>query len=157
MNPTVATQRLADILSADDILLGVHAAHKFQLFDQVAGHLSRRHPCLNGAQVCRLLAEREKLGSTGLGQGVAIPHARIPGLHEAHAAFARPQSPLAFDAPDGKPVQAVLILLVPEQANEQHLHLLSQAAQMLCNKGFREQLRACHDAASVYALLTQQS
>ena len=74
------------------------------------------------------LFAREKLGSTGLGQGIAIPHGRIKGLKDALGAFVRPRQPIPFDAPDGKPVSLVFVLLVPEQATEKHLQILSELA-----------------------------
>lgn len=95
------------------------------------------------------------MGSTGLGQGIAIPHGRIKGLKEAHGAFLRLATPVQFDAPDGLPVGLVFVLLVPEAANEHHLQLLSELAQMFSDKGFREQLTAASDAAAAYALFAQ--
>ncbi len=82
------------------------------------------------AQVVESLNAREKLGSTGLGQGVALPHARIKNLPQAVAAFVRPKLPIPFDAPDAKPVWAMLVLLVPEHATEEHLQILAELAQM---------------------------
>jgi len=155
MNQTLIRHSLADVLIEDDILLDMAVTRKNQLFDKVASHLSG-HAALNPGLVSRRLAEREALGSTGLGQGVAIPHARIPGLTHAIAAFVRPKVAMAFDAPDGKPVYAILVLLVPETANEQHLQLLAVAAQLFCDKDFRATLRACEDAASIYRLLIQR-
>jgi Hpr(Ser) kinase/phosphatase/PTS IIA-like nitrogen-regulatory protein PtsN len=100
------------------------------------------------------LFAREKLGSTGLGQGVAIPHGRIKGLKEAVGAFLRLAAPVQFDAPDGKPVNLLFVLLVPEQATEQHLQILSELAQMFSDRAFREQLAAAADAAAIHALFT---
>jgi PTS system nitrogen regulatory IIA component len=86
------------------------------------------------------LNAREKLGSTGLGQGVAIPHARIKGLAKAVAAFVRPKLPIQFDSPDDDPVGCFFVLLVPAQATEQHLQILANVAQMLSNAQFRDRL-----------------
>jgi PTS system nitrogen regulatory IIA component len=98
------------------------------------------------------LFAREKLGSTGLGQGIAIPHGRIKGLKTPIGAFVRLAAPVQFDAPDGKPVDLVFVLLVPEAANEHHLQLLSELAQMFSDKSFREQLAAAADAAALHGL-----
>jgi PTS system nitrogen regulatory IIA component len=87
--------------------------------------------------------------STGLGQGIAIPHGRIKGLTHAMGAFVRPQQPIPFDAPDGKPVDQVFVLLVPEQATEEHLELLSELAQMFGERSFREQVAMAADPAEV--------
>ncbi|MDQ6618113.1 MAG: PTS sugar transporter subunit IIA, partial [Pseudomonadota bacterium] len=98
------------------------------------------------------LSAREKLGSTGLGQGIAIPHGRIKGLAEAQGAFARLAAPIEFEAPDGKPVHQVFVLLVPEHATEQHLQLLSELAQMFSDRDFRDQLRTADSAAGLHSL-----
>ena len=95
------------------------------------------------------LAAREKLGSTGLGQGIAIPHGRIRGLTEARGAFARLQTAIPFDAPDGKPVSQVFVLLVPEQATDLHLQLLSELAQMFSERSFRDRLAAAASTAEL--------
>ena len=99
------------------------------------------------ATVFDSLSAREKLGSTGLGQGIAIPHGRIKGLTRSARrlrAPARARSP--FDAPDGKPVSQVFVLLVPEHATDLHLQLLSELAQMFCERAFREQLATAQRA-----------
>ena len=99
------------------------------------------------------LFARERLGSTGLGQQVAIPHGRIKGLREPVAAFIRLSDPIPFDAPDGKPVAILVFLMVPEQATQAHLEILSELAQMLSDPTFREQLIAMPDAGGVHRLL----
>ena len=98
------------------------------------------------------LFAREKLGSTGLGQGIAIPHGRIKGLDHTLAAFVRPRQPIPFDAPDGKPVGQIFVLLVPEQATEEHLQLLSELAGMFTERSFRDQLAATSDAKGLHRL-----
>jgi PTS system nitrogen regulatory IIA component len=100
------------------------------------------------------LFTRERLGSTGLGQGVAIPHGRIKGLKEAVGAFVRLAQPVPFDAPDGKPVSLVFLLLVPEQATEQHLRVLSELAQMLSDRELREKLSTGTDAGTIHQHIT---
>ena len=102
--------------------------------------------------VASSLAAREKLGSTGLGQGIAIPHGRIKGLKEARGAFLRLKQPVPFDAPDGKPVSQVFVLLVPELATDLHLQLLSELAQMFSERTFRERLAAAASAADLVNL-----
>ena len=104
------------------------------------------------ASVAASLSAREKLGSTGLGQGIAIPHGRIARLAEAIGAFARLRAPIAFDAPDGKPVDRIFVLLVPEQATDQHLQLLSELAQMFSERAFRDRLSAAEDEAALAAV-----
>ena len=144
---------LAQLLSSEDILLDLDVSTKKGVFEEVGRLFERRHGILQTEVVDRLDA-REKLGSTGLGQGVALPHARIKNLTQAVAAFVRLKLPIAFDAPDAKPVWAMLILLVPEHATEEHLQILAEFAQMFGDSQFRERLRTCDDAASVHQLMS---
>jgi PTS system nitrogen regulatory IIA component len=130
------------LLSTDDILLDVEASTKLRVFEEVARLFERRHG-FSQAQVVEALCARESLGSTGLGHGVAIPHARIKGLQRAVVAYVRTRLSIPFDAPDGKPVSDMLVLLVPELATDEHLQLLAWSAQLFGDRRFREQLRTC--------------
>ncbi len=123
------------------MLLDPDLPNKQALFEAVGRVLEDEHGTA-AAQVVACLNAREKLGSTGLGQGVAIPHARVKDLPEAVAAFVRPKAPIDFDAPDGKPVAYFFVLLVPVQATEQHLQILADAAEMLADAKFRDRLDA---------------
>jgi len=146
--------QIAQLLPEAHVLLGVDATSKKRLFEQV-GQLFEDRAQIGRATVFDSLFAREKLGSTGLGQEIAIPHGRIKGLKHALGAFVRPRQPIPFDAPDGKPVAQVFVLLVPEQATEAHLQLLSELAQMFSDKSFREQLAAATEAAEVHALFAR--
>ena len=143
--------QIAELLTAENILLDLDAGSKASLFDAV-GALFETHHGLSRRLIVDSLLAREKLGSTGLGQGIAIPHGRIRGLSTAQGAFVRLRSPIPFDAPDGKPVALVFVLLVPEQATEQHLQLLSELAQMFSETSFRASLATPADAASLRAV-----
>jgi PTS system nitrogen regulatory IIA component len=146
--------QIAALLPAGNILLDLDAGSKARLFDAV-GALFETSGGLARKVVVDSLVAREKLGSTGLGQGIAIPHGRIRGLAQACGAFVRLKTPITFDAPDGKPVTHVFVLLVPEQATEQHLQLLSELAQMFSARSFRERLAGATDPASVAAVIAQ--
>ncbi|MCK6390912.1 MAG: PTS sugar transporter subunit IIA, partial [Azonexus sp.] len=100
------------------------------------------------------LFAREKLGSTGLGQGVAIPHGRIKGLKQAAGALIRLAAPIPFDSPDRRPVTLLFVLLVPEQATEEHLQILSELAQRFSDRSFRDALQAAVDAEAVISLFS---
>lgn len=141
MNP------IAALLEADRIVIDLDVATKARLFDAVGELFAGTG--LAGAAVAASLGARERLGSTGLGQGIAIPHGRIKGLARAIGGFVRLAHPIAFDAPDGKPVSQVFVLLVPEQATEAHLQLLSELAQMFSERDFRERLAHAPDALAV--------
>jgi PTS system nitrogen regulatory IIA component len=104
------------------------------------------------SQVFDSLFAREKLGSTGLGQGVAIPHGRVKNLRDGIAAFIKTQTPIPFDSPDGQLVNLIFVLLVPERATDVHLQLLAELAQMFSDKNFREQLQNSNDAEEIYQL-----
>ncbi len=145
MNP------LVNLLAAEQILLGLDASSKKRVFEQ-AGILFESRLGLARSVIFDSLFAREKLGSTGLGQGVAIPHGRIKGLKQAMGAFMRLAHPVPFDSPDGRPVDLLFVLLVPEQATELHLQILSELAQRFSDRTFREQLQAAADTAAILAL-----
>ncbi len=142
---------IANLLPTENILLDLDAGSKKRVFEQ-AGLLFENQHGIARATVFDSLFAREKLGSTGLGQGVAIPHGRIKGLKDARGAFLRLTTPVPFDSPDGKPVALLFILLVPEQANELHLQILSELAQRFSDREFREALLAAPDAAAARQL-----
>ena len=102
-----------------------------------------------------LVVAREKLGSTGLGQGIAIPHGRIKGLKTPIGAFCRLVTPVQFDAPDGKPVGLNFVLLVPEAATQRHLEILSEIAELLSDRDLREKLKTEQDAEKVHELISR--
>ncbi len=143
---------IAGLLGSDNIVLDADVADKASLFAAL-GKLFAARGDLAAASVTQSLAAREKLGSTGLGQAVAIPHGRMRGLKEARGAFLRLRHPIAFDAPDGKPVSQVFVLLVPEHATDHHLQLLSELAQMFSERDFRDRLASAADSAEIAALI----
>ncbi len=143
--------RIAPLLPAEHVLVDLDVASKKRVFEQV-GLLFENHRGLSRALIYDSLFARERLGSTGLGQGVAIPHGRIKGLRDAVGAFVRTRDPIPFEAPDGRPVSQIFVLLVPEDATEVHLEILSELAQMFSDKGFRDRLATAPDAATLHAL-----
>ena len=140
--------RLAAILPASNVLVDVDATSKKRVFEQ-AGLLFENQHAIARAIVADNLFARERLGSTGLGHAVAIPHGRIKGLKNPLAAVIRVQQPIPFDAPDGEPVSLLFVLLVPEQATEQHLQILSELAERFSERPCREALTAARDAEAV--------
>ncbi|MEO8132645.1 MAG: PTS IIA-like nitrogen regulatory protein PtsN [Betaproteobacteria bacterium] len=137
--------QIAGLLSAANILLDLDAGNKKRVFEQV-GLLFENNHGIGRTVVYDSLFTREKLGSTGLGQGVAIPHGRIKGLPEAIGAFVRTQTPIPFDSPDGRGVALIFVLLVPEHATDRHLQILSELAQMFSDKPLRDRLLSVPDA-----------
>jgi PTS system nitrogen regulatory IIA component len=146
MNP------LGELLALDDVRLDLDVSNKTQLLEQIAILLAARHG-LPKTVVLEGLSAREQLGSTGVGHGVAIPHARMNQCAVPAAAFVRTKVAIPFDAPDGKPVSVFLGLIVPNKANERHLQLLATAAGMLSDRIFRDKLKTSTDPMAVRELL----
>ena len=146
--------RLAKILPPENVLLDLSVTSKKRVFEQ-AGLIFENSNGIGSSIVAENLFARERLGSTGLGEGVAIPHGRIKGLKHSLAAFVRLEEPIPFEAPDGQPVSLLIFLLVPEQATQQHLEILSEIAQLLSDREVRERLRTETDPARLHQLLTQ--
>jgi PTS system nitrogen regulatory IIA component len=144
--------RLAAILPAGDVLVDVDATSKKRVFEH-AGLLFENQHAIARATVTDNLFARERLGSTGLGHGVAIPHGRIKGLKNPLAAVLRVRDPIAFDAPDDEPVALLIFLLVPEAATQRHLEILSEIAEMLSDRDLRERLKTEGEAVSVHRLI----
>ena len=140
--------QIAGLLPAANIVLDLEVASKKRVFEQV-GLLFENNHGIGRTVVYDSLFAREKLGSTGLGQGVAIPHGRIKGLSEAIGAFVRMHTAIPFDSPDGRAVALIFVLLVPEQATDRHLQILSELAQMFSDKALREQLQAAADPGAL--------
>lgn len=140
-----------ELLPPENIGLDLEISSRKRAFEEAGLRLERSHG-VGFMNVVVGLAKREKLGSTALGEGMALPHARIQGLSRPVAAFIRPRYPLPFDAPDAKPVSDILVLLIPEGQDEQHVQLLAAIAQRLRDRDFRKRLRKCRSPASVSEL-----
>lgn len=140
-------------LPVSNVLMALETGNKKRLFEQV-GMLFENSEGIARATTYDSLFAREKLGSTGLGHGVAIPHGRIKGLKHTLCAFVKPAAPIPWDAPDGLPAEMIFFILVPEKATELHLQILSELAQMFSDKSFRDSIAACSDADCAHRLLT---
>ncbi|OIN93341.1 MAG: PTS sugar transporter subunit IIA [Comamonadaceae bacterium CG1_02_60_18] len=146
--------RLASILTAAHILVQVDVSSKKRAFEE-AGLLFENLHGLSRALVTDSLFSRERLGSTGLGHGVAIPHGRIKGLKSPMAAVFQLANPIGFEAPDEQAVALMIFLLVPEAATQRHLEILSEIAEMLSDTALRAKLLTSTDAAQLHAIITQ--
>ena len=144
--------RVSKLLPLANITVGLDASSKKRVFEQ-AGLLFENNQGIARVKVFDSLFARERLGSTGLGEGIAIPHGRIKGLKEAVAALVRLSEPVAFDAPDGKSVSLLVFLLVPEQATQQHLEILSELAEMLSDRPMRDALLTEADPKVIHQAL----
>ena len=148
--------RLASILPAAQVLVGVDATSKKRAFEE-AGLLFENLYGLSRALVTDSLFSRERLGSTGLGHGVAIPHGRIKGLKSPMAAVFQLAQAIGFDAPDEQAVKLLIFLLVPEAATQKHLEILSEIAELLSNANLRDSLIGSDSVASLHQLIDKWS
>ncbi len=145
---------LSRLLPVSNIILDLDVTSKKRVFEQ-AGLIFENTLGIGRSQVFDALFARERLGSTGLGHGIAIPHGRIKGLKEAAGAFVRLKSPIPFEAPDGGPVNLVFVLMVPEKATDVHLQILSELAQLFSERDMRTALTDAPDAATAQRLITE--
>lgn len=146
--------RLAAILPPSNVLVDVDASSKKRAFEH-AGLLFENLHAIARATVTDNLFARERLGSTGLGHGVAIPHGRIKGLKNPLAAVVRLHQAVPFDSPDDEPVTLLIFLLVPEAATQRHLEILSEIAELLSDRELREKLKTETDALKVHELISR--
>jgi PTS system nitrogen regulatory IIA component len=144
----------ARFIFPENILLDVDAADKAQVFAHIAFAFRREHK-IDYATVYEALQAREKLESTALGCGVALPHAQISGLSAPMIGILRIRTPVAFDAPDGLPVSTIVVLLVPSKGAREYLQILAEIADALCDEGFREKLDAAPDPHAAWQLMVR--
>ncbi|MBL8382003.1 MAG: PTS sugar transporter subunit IIA [Burkholderiales bacterium] len=148
-HPASTPSTIARLLPPTNVVLDLELSSKRRVFDEV-GLLFQHHQGIARATVFDSLFARERLGSTGLGQGVAIPHGRIAKLAAPVGAFVRLKDAIPFEAPDGKPVHLLFFVLVPEKATEAHLQILAALAEMFADPAMRERLATLPDAAAVH-------
>ena len=144
---------LDEILAPERVLGDVPAASRKRTLEVLGGVLAGADPALSEQAVFDGLVARERLGSTGLGAGCALPHARIPGLDHTLAAFLRLRRSVDFDSPDREPVDLVFGLLVPENSTDEHLEILAAIAGILSDDSVRRSLRAVQDSAGMHKVL----
>jgi PTS system nitrogen regulatory IIA component len=148
--------QIGDILDRNAIALRVSAANKRQAL-AVISEIAARNLGLDAGYVLDALTEREQAGSTGVGHGVAAPHARLEGLKRMRGVFVRLDQPVAFDSVDDKPVDLIFALFAPIDAGAEHLRALARVSRMLRQADLREHLRKAHTADAIHALLVQDA
>lgn len=144
---------LSDLISPEAMIASLKAKNNKQLLQALSAHAARLTG-LEERDIFDTLLQRERLGSTGLGQGIAIPHGKFAGLTRIVGVFAKLAEPVDFDAVDGAPVDIVFLLLAPEGAGADHLKALARISRLLREGSAVEKLRASKDAAALYAVLT---
>ncbi|TBU89479.1 PTS IIA-like nitrogen regulatory protein PtsN [Phytopseudomonas dryadis] len=145
--------RLEAILTPGRSLVDVPGGSKKRILEQIASVIARDLPDLDGQTIYESLIAREKLGSTGFGNGIAIPHCRLPGCNTPISALLKLSSAVDFDAIDGAPVDLLFVLLVPEAATDEHLELLRQVASMFDRGDVRERLRQATSSEALYQVV----
>jgi PTS system nitrogen regulatory IIA component len=143
---------LTNLLSSEDICLDMDVSNKLELFDLIGRHMERLY-ALPQEWVARSLVRREQAGSTGLGEGFAIPHARVKELDRMRIAYLRLRKPISYGSADDKPVSDILVLLAPSQAHEEHLKILADATRLFSSRRFRARLDKCVNPTEVKHLL----
>lgn len=147
---------LLDLLSLDAVVTGLKVSGKKQVLQELAAKAA----ALSGVgerEILDALMQRERLGSTGVGHGVAIPHAKLAGLGRLFGVFARLDRPVHFEAIDDQSVDLVFVLLAPAAAGADHLKALARIARLLRDPGTAAKLRSSHDASAIFALLTESA
>lgn len=145
---------MQELISPDSILARLDAATKKQMLQDFAAFAAPL-AALDASGIFDVLWEREKLGTTGVGAGIAIPHGKLTGLNQVQGFFARLAQPIAFDSIDDKPVDLVFLLLAPAEAGADHLHALATVSRLLRDPRLCEAIRQAKDEAAIYRLLTE--
>ncbi|BCB21090.1 nitrogen regulatory protein [Bosea sp. ANAM02] len=147
---------LTDLLSPAAVISPLRANGKKQALQELAQHAATLTG-LPDRELFEALLQRERLGSTGIGEGIAIPHGRMPGTERLVGLFARTEKPIDFDALDGQPVDIIFVLIAPEGAGADHLKALARVARVLRNQSVLEQVRKVRDPAAIYAILAESA
>ena len=147
--------QIADILTPDRVACNVTAKSKKRALEKVSEIIAGADPVLTAGDVFDCLIGRERLGSTCIGSGVAIPHGRIKHGDKTLAAFIKVKDGIDFEAVDRKPVDLVFAMLVPERSTDEHLEILAHLAELFSDQEFRERLRACDSPHELFEQMTQ--
>jgi PTS system nitrogen regulatory IIA component len=145
---------ISDLLSPERIRCDVQSSSKKRLLEVISEELARDSSEFSKREIFESLIARERLGSTGLGNGVAIPHGRVKGSQHVQASFIRLKKPVPFDAVDGQPVDLLFCLAVPEDCGEDHLKLLAQVAELFSDPEILQQLREAESPARLLQLIS---
>lgn len=147
---------IVELLGTNGVVANLRATSKKQALQE----LSKRAAEITGQPeraIFEVLVERERLGTTGVGQGIAIPHGKMPGLDRIYGIFARAEKPIEFDSIDEQPVDLIFLLLAPESAGADHLKALARVSRLLRDRAICEKLRGTDSAEAIYALLTESA
>ncbi len=146
--------QLSQIIHSDAVLPDLKASSKKQLLQELASNAADLTK-IDGKLIFETLMQREKLGSTGVGKGIAIPHGKFSAIDRVHGLFARLSQPVNFEASDDQPVDLVFLLMAPENAGADHLKALARISRMLRDQSLVKKLRGTDNAEGLYAILTE--
>lgn len=138
------------VLGPENTICNLASGSKKNLFEIVAKHIAKQTHNITWEEIFNALIAREKYGTTGFGNGIAIPHCRLKSCKKAIGVFVKLKTPIDFDALDHEPVDLVFVLIVPEKAHDEHLNLLAQIAGVLDKNPYRISLRDCHDHLDLF-------
>ncbi|MEE9542383.1 MAG: PTS sugar transporter subunit IIA [Thermodesulfobacteriota bacterium] len=147
--------KLEDVLNKDYIIPDLNSGEKREILEEMVGDLSTKVVGLNKEELLELILEREKLGSTGIGYGVAIPHAKMKGIKNILVSFARSRKGIDFQSTDEKPVHLFFLIVAPENATSSHLKILSEISRILRESVFRKKLLKARDTEEIYQAIME--
>jgi PTS system nitrogen regulatory IIA component len=148
--------KILDILAPDAIIPAMRATTKSDALHELAALLATLHPEIDGARLVQVLLDREALGSTAIGEGIAIPHGKMPGVANVVAAFGRSANGLAFDSLDGNPTRLFFLLVAPEDSAGIHLKALARVSRLLKDKSFRDRLAGGGSQEQLFAIIKEE-
>jgi len=148
--------KITDILAADSIVAALPGWTKAEIFEELADVVVRGHPEIDRGRLVQALEDRERLNSTALGDGIAIPHGKLPGLQRVVAAFGRSPAGVDFSSVDGKPTHLFFLLVAPEDSAGAHLKALARISRLLKDEGFRARLMRASDGAELYGIIHEE-
>lgn len=148
--------KITDLLSSDMVIADLKAATKPEVLNELAKAMAARYPEIKLSDLIAVLAERERLGSTAIGDGIAIPHGKLRGVTKIIGAFGRHQQGVDFDSLDGGPSQLFFVLVAPEDSASLHLKALARVSRLLKEASFRSRLLSAKDGAELYSLIKEE-
>jgi nitrogen PTS system EIIA component len=148
--------KILDILAPEAVVPEMRATTKPEALKELADRLAAMHPTIDGARLVQILSDRESLGSTAIGEGIAIPHGKLPGVSNVLAAFGRSPQGIDFDSLDGKPTRLFFLLVAPEDSAGIHLKALARVSRLLKDKGFRDRLAAGGTREQLFAIVKEE-
>lgn len=148
--------KITDFLSVQTVIAALAQQEKNAVLEELAGWLAAAHPHLDATNVLRVLREREKISTTAIGEGVAIPHGKLPGLERIFAVFARSSEGVDFNSLDGGPTHLFFVLIAPEGAAADHLKALARISRLLKDAAFRHRLMAAKSTQELFTLIAEE-